>query len=150
MSDYSVNASAKSPAMLDRGSPSPTLVDTPLEEFPPAQPTIFAPTPGVPRLLTPAPNAPVPTRENSTIFSPLDNFPPDQSIAPSPPTTWSHPPIGPSSMGSSSPQKHAPAPLNNNLLLKRWVTRKALTTSKKTLSSWKPALLGTWTPLPNH
>src|SRR6266446_10577561 len=71
MSDYSVNASAESPATSDRGSPSPTLVDMPLEEFPPAQPTIFAPTPGVPRLLTPAPNAPVPTRENSTTVNHL-------------------------------------------------------------------------------
>src|SRR6266403_3923162 len=46
------------------GPASPTLIDTPLEELPPAQPTIFTPTPGIPRRLTSAPNAPVPTREN--------------------------------------------------------------------------------------
>src|SRR6266403_941864 len=42
------------------GPASPTLVDTPLEEFPPAQPGAFLSRPGVPRLLTPAPHAPVP------------------------------------------------------------------------------------------
>src|SRR6266436_5121878 len=42
------------------GPASPTLVNTPLEEFPPPQPGAFPSHPGVPRLLTPAPHAPVP------------------------------------------------------------------------------------------
>src|SRR6266446_5592101 len=42
------------------GPASPTLVDTPLENFPPTFPAAFSPRPGVPRLLTPAPHAPVP------------------------------------------------------------------------------------------
>src|SRR6266403_244093 len=42
------------------GPASPTLVDTPLEEFPPPQPGAFLSRPGAPRLLTPAPHAPVP------------------------------------------------------------------------------------------
>src|SRR6266403_1167022 len=42
------------------GPASPTLVDTPLEEFPPPQPGAFLSRPGVPRLLTPAPHTPVP------------------------------------------------------------------------------------------
>ncbi len=42
------------------GPASPTLVDADLEEFPPSQPGIFPAHPGVPRLLTPAPHAPVP------------------------------------------------------------------------------------------
>src|SRR6266446_1524347 len=42
------------------GPASPTLVDTPLEEFPPPQPGAFLSHPGVPRLLTPAPHASVP------------------------------------------------------------------------------------------
>src|SRR6266478_3241689 len=53
------------------GPASPTLIDMPLEEFPPAQPAIFAPTPGIPRRLTPAPNAPVPTGENPTTVNNL-------------------------------------------------------------------------------
>src|SRR6266478_6553856 len=65
MSDYSHNASAESPASSNRGSPSPTLVNMPLKEFPPAQPTFHAPIPGVPRLLTPAPNPSVPIREDT-------------------------------------------------------------------------------------
>src|SRR6266446_2367988 len=42
------------------GPASPTLVDAPLEEFPPPQPGAFLSNPRVPRLLTPAPHAPVP------------------------------------------------------------------------------------------
>src|SRR6266446_6751088 len=42
------------------GPASPTLVDAPLEEFPLPQPGAFLSRPGVPRLLTPAPHAPVP------------------------------------------------------------------------------------------
>src|SRR6266403_1149682 len=60
MSDYSHNASNESPASSTyRGPTSPTLVNTPLEEFPPPQPAILSPHPRVPRLLTPAPHAPV-------------------------------------------------------------------------------------------
>ncbi len=71
MLDYSVNASAKSPATSNRGSASPTLIDSPLEEFPPAQPTIFTPTPGIPRQLTPAPHASVFINENSATVNQL-------------------------------------------------------------------------------
>src|SRR6266481_5971229 len=61
MSDLSHNDSAESPGSSIYGGPaSPTLVNTPLEEFPPPQPSAFVPRPGVPRLLTPAPYAPVP------------------------------------------------------------------------------------------
>src|SRR6266404_2787844 len=55
------------------GPASPTLINTPLEEFPPAQPAMFAPTPGIPRRLTPTPNAPVPTGENPAIINRLVN-----------------------------------------------------------------------------
>src|SRR6266446_9454238 len=66
MLDLSRNDSAESPDSSDYGGPaSPTLVDTPLEEFPLPQPGAFLSHPGVPRLLTPAPHAPVPaTAEN--------------------------------------------------------------------------------------
>src|SRR6266478_841341 len=61
MSDLSRNDSAESPGSSIYGGPaSPTLVDMPLEEFPPPQPGAFLSRPGVPRLLTPAPHAPVP------------------------------------------------------------------------------------------
>src|SRR6266404_9361625 len=61
MSDLSCNDSAESPGSSIYGGPtSPTLINTPLEEFPPAQPSSFSPLPGVPRLLTPAPYASVP------------------------------------------------------------------------------------------
>src|SRR6266446_3858242 len=62
MSDISCNDSAESLDSSSYGGPaSPTLVDTPLEEFPPTQPGIFTSCPGQPRLLTPAPHAPVPS-----------------------------------------------------------------------------------------
>src|SRR6266436_4792975 len=61
MSDLSRNDSAESPGSSIYGGPaSPTLVDMPLKEFPPPQPGAFVPHPGVPRLLTPTPHAPVP------------------------------------------------------------------------------------------
>src|SRR6266478_1648157 len=61
MSDLSRNDSTESPGSSIYGGPaSPTLIDTPLEEFPPSQPGTFRSCPGVPRLLTPAPHAPVP------------------------------------------------------------------------------------------
>src|SRR6266478_2107167 len=62
MSDISRNDSTESPDSSSYGGPtSPTLVNMPLEEFPPPQPGAFVPCPGVPRLLTPAPYASVPT-----------------------------------------------------------------------------------------
>src|SRR6266403_1811917 len=62
MSDLSRNDSAESPgSSIYRGPASPTLVDTPLEEFPPPQPTLATPHPRIPRLVTPAPYAPIPT-----------------------------------------------------------------------------------------
>src|SRR6266478_2666351 len=61
MLDISRNDSTESPGSSIYGGPaSPTLIDMPLEEFPPPQPAIFSPHPGQPRLLTPAPHAPVP------------------------------------------------------------------------------------------
>src|SRR6266478_2012420 len=61
MSDISRNDSTESPGSSIYGGPaSPTLVDTPLEDFPLTQPGIFTSRPGLPRLLTPAPTAPVP------------------------------------------------------------------------------------------
>ncbi len=67
MSDLSRNDSAESPgSSIYRGPTSPTLVDTPLEEFPPPQPGAFLSRPGIPRLLTPAPHAPVPTGPATT------------------------------------------------------------------------------------
>ncbi len=65
MSDYSRNDSAESPASSTYGGPaSPTLINTPLEEFPPPQPAVLSPHPGLPRLITPAPHAPVPIRRD--------------------------------------------------------------------------------------
>src|SRR6266403_239259 len=62
MSDYSHNDSTESPASSTYGGPaSPTLIDTPLKEFPPPQPAILSPHPGLPQLVTPTPHAPVPT-----------------------------------------------------------------------------------------
>jgi len=43
----------------------------PLEEFPPPQPAILSPHPGVPRLLTPAPHAPVPIGGDPTVTNHL-------------------------------------------------------------------------------
>src|SRR6266478_2902917 len=60
MSNISRPKSTVSDSSSYDGPASPTLVDTDLEEFPPAQPRAFASHPGVPRLLTPAPHAPVP------------------------------------------------------------------------------------------
>src|SRR6266436_6831247 len=61
MSDLSRNDSTESPGSSIYGGPaSPTLVNTPLEEFPSPQPGAYVPRPGVPRLLTPAPHAPIP------------------------------------------------------------------------------------------
>ncbi len=60
MSHLSRHDSAESDSSSYDGPASPTLVDTPLEEFPPPQPGAFLSNPGVPRLFTPAPHAPVP------------------------------------------------------------------------------------------
>src|SRR6266403_95542 len=60
MSHISRPESVASDSSSYDGPASPTLVDTPLEEFPPSQPGAFLSRPGVPRLLTPAPHAPVP------------------------------------------------------------------------------------------
>src|SRR6266404_7965023 len=61
MSHLSRHDSAESDSSSYDGPASPTLVDTPLEEFPPPQPGAFLSNPRVPRLLTPAPHAPIPT-----------------------------------------------------------------------------------------
>src|SRR6266404_2476615 len=67
MSDLSCDDSAESPSSSSYGGPaSPTLVDTPLEEFPPPQPGAFLSCPGIPRLLTPAPHAPIPAGPTTT------------------------------------------------------------------------------------
>src|SRR6266436_939022 len=60
MSHLSRHDSAESDSSSYDGPASPTLVDTPLEEFPPPQPGTFLSHPRVSRLLTPAPHAPVP------------------------------------------------------------------------------------------
>src|SRR6266436_2286255 len=60
MSHNSRSESVASDSDSYDGPASPTLVDTPLEEFPPSQPGAFLSRPGVPRLLTPAPHPPVP------------------------------------------------------------------------------------------
>src|SRR6266478_2707995 len=60
MSHLSRHESAESDSSSYDGPASPTLVDTPLEEFPPPQPAAFLSRPGVPRLFTPAPHAPIP------------------------------------------------------------------------------------------
>src|SRR6266436_2688687 len=61
MSHITRNDSSESDLSSYGGPASPTLVDTPLEDFPPTIPAAFSPRPGVPRLLTPATHAPVPT-----------------------------------------------------------------------------------------
>src|SRR6266446_796113 len=72
MSDLSRNDFAESPGSSSYGGPaSPTLIDTPLEEFPPPQPGAFLSHPGVPRLLTPTPHAPVPTGPTTAANPPL-------------------------------------------------------------------------------
>src|SRR6266478_5445261 len=61
MLDISRNDSAESPSSSIYGGPaSPTLVDTPLEEFPPTQPGISTSHPEQSRFFSPAPTAPVP------------------------------------------------------------------------------------------
>src|SRR6266436_6061278 len=60
MSHLPRHESAESDSSSYDGFASPTLVDTPLEEFPLPQPGAFLSRPGVPRLLTPTPHAPVP------------------------------------------------------------------------------------------
>src|SRR6266404_88139 len=60
MSHISRPESSTSDSSSYDGPASPTLVDMPLEEFPPSQPAAVLSRPGVPRLLTPAPHAPVP------------------------------------------------------------------------------------------
>src|SRR6266481_1524284 len=61
MSDLSRNDSTESPGSSSYGGPtSPTLIDMPLEESPPPQPGAFLSRPGIPRLLTPTPHAPLP------------------------------------------------------------------------------------------
>src|SRR6266481_6382702 len=62
MSHITHNESPESDSSSYGGPASPTLVDTPLEEFPPPQPGAFHSRPGIPQLLTPAPHAPVPAR----------------------------------------------------------------------------------------
>src|SRR6266403_914934 len=60
MSHLSRHDSAESDSSSYDGPASPTLVDAPLEEFPPPQPSAFRSRPGGPRLLTPAPHASIP------------------------------------------------------------------------------------------
>src|SRR6266436_7888360 len=60
MSHISCPESTASDSSSYDGPASPTLVDTPLEEFPPPQPGAFLSRPGIPPLLTPAPHAPLP------------------------------------------------------------------------------------------
>src|SRR6266478_4752999 len=66
MSHLSRNDSTESDSSSYDGPAAPTLVDTPLEEFPMTQPAAFLSNPGVPRLLTPAPHAPIPAGPATT------------------------------------------------------------------------------------
>src|SRR6266446_4674386 len=66
MSHLSRHDSAEFDSSSYGGPTSPTLVDTPLEEFPPPQPGAFLSRPRVPRLLTPAPHAPIPAGPTTT------------------------------------------------------------------------------------
>src|SRR6266478_5540975 len=66
MSNISRPESAASDSSSYDSQASPTLVDEDLEEFPPAQPGAFLSRPVVPRLLTPAPRAPVPAGPATT------------------------------------------------------------------------------------
>src|SRR6266446_10702520 len=78
MSHIARDESSESDSSSYAGPASPTLVDTPLEDFPPALPATFPSHPGVPRLLTPAPHAPIPagpaTAENHLLA--LGQMPP--------------------------------------------------------------------------
>src|SRR6266481_1067566 len=60
MSHITRDESPESDSSSYEGPASPTLIDTPLEDFPPTLPAAFSPRPGVPRLLTPTTHAPVP------------------------------------------------------------------------------------------
>src|SRR6266436_3771857 len=60
MSHISRSESDASDSSSYDGPASPTLVDADLEDFPPSQPGAFLSRPGVPRLLTPTPHAPIP------------------------------------------------------------------------------------------
>src|SRR6266404_6320401 len=62
MSNLSRPESSASDSSSYDGPASPTLVDEVLEEFPPPQPSTFLSLPGVPRVFTPAPHAPIPAR----------------------------------------------------------------------------------------
>src|SRR6266436_6508595 len=66
MSHLPRHESAESDSSSYDGFASPTLVDTPLEEFPLPQPGAFLSRPGVPRLLTPTPHAPEPAGPATT------------------------------------------------------------------------------------
>src|SRR6266478_2303559 len=67
MSHLSRHDSTDSDSSSYDGPASPTLVDSIVEEFPPPQPAAFASRPGVPRLLTPAPHAPVPAGPTTAV-----------------------------------------------------------------------------------
>src|SRR6266478_4836916 len=60
MSHLSRHDSAESDSSSYGGPASLTLVDPPLEEFPPPQPGASLSCPGVPRLLAPSPHALIP------------------------------------------------------------------------------------------
>ncbi len=96
----------------------------------------------LPTLQYPPDKTPAP----STSSSPLDDSPHDLSIAPSLHTTWTHPPIIPSSMGWSSPQKHTHASSTSNSPPRKKAIRRRWMTLMKPLSSLKPVSSGTSTP----
>src|SRR6266403_516480 len=103
MSDLSCNDSTESPSSSIYGGPtSPTLVNMPLEEFPPSQPGAFPSHPRIPRLLTPAPHAPVPAGPSTE-----DPLPPLSSICL----------LKSSPHRSQAPSPHIPDYLDSFLLL---------------------------------
>src|SRR6266403_1459444 len=104
------------------GPASPTLVDTPLEEFPP------------------------PPRTTS---SPLDKCPPDLSTPPSPATSSPPTPTDRSSTDSSSPPRPALIATTKISPPKKRSIKRSWMTMKRRSSSLRPGSSGTSTPSPN-
>src|SRR6266436_378458 len=124
MSDISCNDSTESPSPSIYGGPtSPTLINTPLEEFPPPQPAVFSPHP-----MLQYPQDPQPPLTTS---SPSDKCPLNQSTVQSPAMTSPLTPIDPLSTGSSSHQKHAPTASNKTWPPKKRITKRSWMTMKK-------------------
>src|SRR6266478_3814029 len=141
MSDISHNDSAESPDSSSYGGPaSPTLVDTPLEEFPRRSQAPSSHVPGYLDSLLPLPmlqypqDPPLPP----TISSPSDRCLPDQSAPPSPAMTSPQTPIDQLSMGLSSLPRPTLTATAKTLLPKKWSTKRSWMTVKRRSSFLKP------------